>query len=68
MMPPIEPTATPLYYSASCGFCGLAEYKYQDDNARGGPGARGVALHLDPALNHVEVARLLLNNGHGLAT
>ena len=63
--PPIEPTAAPLYYAATCGFRGLVKdiiIKYpQHLNVRGG--GRGAALHTASAENHVEVARLLLEYG-----
>ena len=63
--PPIEPTAAPLYYAATCGFRGLVKdllIKHpQHVNVRGG--GRGAALHAAAAENYVEVARLLLEHG-----
>ena len=63
--PPIELNAAPLYYAACCGFRELVEHLLikhpRQVNTRSG--GRGTALHAASAHNHVEVARLLLENG-----
>jgi ankyrin repeat protein len=62
---PPAPSATALYYAALCGFTGLAKHLIlthaEDVNAR--CGEHGSPLHAASYGGHLEVARLLLENG-----
>jgi hypothetical protein len=62
---PSPPEATALYYAALCGFSVLASHlivTHADDvNAK--CGSRGSPLHAASYEGHLEVARLLLENG-----
>jgi len=62
---PSPPNATALYYAALCGFSVLANYLVvthaEDVNAK--CGSHGTPLHAASYGGHLEVARLLLENG-----
>jgi ankyrin repeat protein len=62
---PSRPEATALYYAASCGLCGLAEYLIsahgEDVNAKCGD--RGSPLHAALEWGHLDVVTLLIDHG-----
>ena len=65
---PSPPTATPLYYAASCGLNGLMEYliSIRGEDVNYGCGVRGTPLHAASRHGHLNAVSLLLDHGADL--